>query len=87
MKIVKNDIQDVTEEVNITYDPNKKYSWGPDDVFELTGNEFGLILNTLRQVLSTPEAQKILMADKANEAIEKAMAKGVEKGVVKEVTD
>jgi len=70
-----------------TYDPNKKYTWTPNDKFELSGNEFGLILNTLRAILSTPEAARILLANQANDAIENVLAKAVEADVVKEVND
>ena len=41
------------------YDPNNKYGWEKSTPFTLNGNEFGLILNTFRSVLQTPEAQKI----------------------------
>lgn len=70
-----------------TYDPNKRYTWTPDDKFELSGNEFGLILNALRVVTSTPEAQRILLANEAAQAIEGIMAKSVETGIVKEVDE
>ena len=66
------------------YDPTKKYTWSPEDKFEFSGAEFGLILNAIRSILNTPEAQKILLAEKANEAIEKKMAEAVEADVVKE---
>lgn len=66
------------------YNPEKKYTWSPEDKFEFTGAEFGLILNSIRSILNTPEAAKILLADKANEAIEKKLAEAVEQGVVKE---
>jgi hypothetical protein len=69
------------------YNPNKKYSWTPEDTFTLNGGEFGLILNAFRSVLSTPEAGRILLIDKANEAVEKAMAVAVERGIVKEAPD
>ena len=45
---------------NNVYSPDKKYTWGPEDHFTLTGNEFGLILNSLRAVLGTPEASNCL---------------------------
>ena len=70
-----------------TYDPNKRYTWTPTDKFELSGAEFGLILNTLRAVLSTEEAAKILLANQANEAIERALAAAVEADVVKEAPE
>jgi len=67
------------------YDPNKRYTWGPEDKFEMNGREFGLILNSLRAILNTEEAAKILLAQQANAAIEGIMAKGVEADIVKEV--
>jgi hypothetical protein len=70
-----------------TYDPNKRYTWTPDDKFEISGAEFGLILNSLRATISTPEAARILLANEANQAIENALAKAVEADVVKEVVD
>jgi hypothetical protein len=69
------------------YDPNKRYSWGPEDKFELSGREFGLILNTLRAILNTEEASKIILAQQANAAIEAVMAKGVEMDIVKEAIE
>jgi hypothetical protein len=71
----------------ITYDPNKKYTWTPEDSFILSGGEFGVILNTLRAILSTPEASKILLANQANTIIEATLAKAVEEGVVKEAPE
>ena len=69
------------------YDPNKRYTWGPEDKFELNGREFGLILNTLRAILNTEEAAKIILAQQANAAIEAVMAKGVEADIVKEAVE
>lgn len=68
-----------------TYNPQGRYTWTPEDKFTLTGAEFGLILNTLRAVLSTEEAAKILLANEANQAIESVLAKAVEADIVKEV--
>ena len=70
-----------------TYDPSKKYTWTPNDQFTFNGNEFGLLLNVLRMITTTPEAQRILLANEAAEVIEQAMAKAVEAGTVKEVED
>jgi len=82
MKIVKND-----EQVSPKYNPMSKYTWTPQDVFELSGEQFGMVLNAFRAVLSTPEAQRILLIEKANEAIESAMVTAVEKGIVVEVNE
>ena len=75
------------EETKVTYDPNKKYTWTPNDQFTLNGGEFGLILNTLRSILNTQEAAKILLANQANDIIEGKLAQAVEAGVVKEAAE
>lgn len=69
------------------YDPKKKYTWTPEDPFILSGNDFGVLLNALRAILSTPDAQRVLLADRANDIIENAMARAVEAGVVKEAPE
>lgn len=74
-------------EQTTSYDPNKKYSWTPEDQFTLNGGEFGLLLNTLRSILNTPEAARILMANEANNVIEGKLAQAVEAGVVKEAPE
>ena len=69
------------------YDPQKKYTWGPDDQFSLKGDEFGLILNSLRAVLGTPEASRVMLAHQANEIIEKMVERAVNDGVAIEVVE
>jgi len=69
------------------YDPTKRYTWTPDDQFTLSGNEFGLILNSLRAIIGTPEASRIMMAHQANEIIENMVQRAVEAGVAVEVKD
>ncbi len=69
----------------MSQDPkNKNYSWKNEDVFTISGAQFGLILNSLREILSTPEARKILLAQQASLAIEAVLLKGVEDGIVEE---
>jgi len=70
-----------------TYDPNKKYTWAADDSFILSGGEFGVILNTLRAILGTPEASRVLLANQANNIIEGSLARAVESGIVKEAVE
>jgi hypothetical protein len=74
-------------ENKITYDPNKKYTWTPEDQFVLSGGEFGVILNALRAILNTEEAAKILIANQANNIVEGTLAKAVEAGVVVEAPE
>ena len=69
------------------YDPNTRYNWEKDTKFELSGNEFGLILNTFRTILQSPESQKVLILNEANKAIEGVLSRNVESGVVKPVED
>ena len=64
------------------YDPRKKYTWSPDTQFTLSGNEFGILLNSLRQIVSTKEAQVILRAADAADVIENLMAQSVASGSV-----
>jgi len=64
----------------MSYDSGKTYSWKADEVFTLSGHEFGLILNALRAVLSTEQAAQVLLAARANDALEKIMAKNVKEG-------
>jgi hypothetical protein len=66
------------------YDPSKKYRWSPSDEFTFSGSEFGVVLNALRALVSTQEAQRIILADKASEIMEMALARAVENGTVKE---
>jgi hypothetical protein len=73
--------------VNQPYDPNKKYKWTPTDEFVISGSDFGLILNTLRSILATQEAARILLANDAHSAIERILANNVANGTVKEVEE
>ena len=67
------------------YDPSKRYTWTPEDTFEISGQDFGLILNTVRAYLSSEEAARFQLMMKANEVIEKLMIAGVEADIIKEV--
>ena len=87
MEVVQDAVVEETTQTKITYDPNKKYTWSPEDVFTLNGQEFGLVLNTIRAILSTEEATKILLASQTNQVIERVLAGAVEAGVVKEAPE
>ena len=67
----------------MSYDPSQKYVWSPNEKIELTGQEFALMLNSIRSILNLPEAPAIILADKANSAIDAVMAKNVESGKIK----
>lgn len=79
------EIEETVETVKTeVYDPKKQYTWAITEEFILTGGEFGLVLNSIRAILNTEEAAKILLAHEAAQAIEKIMAEAVSTGVVKE---
>lgn len=69
------------------YDANKKYSWKQEDVFTLTGQEFGLFLNIVRGYLATEEALKFQGMVQANQVIENLLKKSVNDGIVTEVVE
>ena len=80
-------VNEQAQESVAKYDPSKKYTWTPNDAFVLSGDEFGVILNSLRAILGTAEAQKILLADRANSVIENVFSRAVEMNVAKEVPE
>lgn len=69
------------------YDPAKKYTWTPEDTFQISGQDFGLFLNTVRSYLSSEEAARFQLMIKTNEVIEKIMIQGVEADIIKEVKE
>lgn len=71
----------------INYDPSKRYTWTPTTEFTLTGEQFGLILNSLRGIISTPEAARVLLAAQANDSLEAVLARAVEFGAVVEAPE
>lgn len=81
MKLVKDNN---TTGVKNVYDANKAYKWKPDDVFEITGNQFGSMLNAMRAFLNTPEAKNVLAIYEANKHIDDILQKNVESGVIEE---
>jgi hypothetical protein len=84
MEIVKDEPSAV---VAPEFDPRKKYTWSSDTTFTLSGNQFGLILNTMRAIISTREAQTILMAAEASDILDGIMAESVANGVVVEIEE
>jgi len=69
------------------YDPAKWYTWTPEDKFTLTGQQFGLILNTVRSYLSSEEAARFQLMVQTNQVIEELMIQGVEADIIKEVVE
>ena len=82
------EIIDLQEEQQVPkFDPNKKYTWNMDSKFVLDGRDFGMLLNAMRAVINTKEAQTILLAKEAGDVLENTLALAVEAGVVVEVPE
>ena len=69
------------------FDPNKKYTWDMNAQFVLDGGDFGMLLNAMRAVINTKEAQTILLAKQAGDVLEETLAAAVEAGVVVELPE
>jgi len=66
----------------MSYNPSKMYQWKSEDTFTLSGTDFGLILNTIRAILNTEQAQQILLAARTSDVLEKIMEEAVKSGKV-----
>ncbi len=73
------------EQKPIEYDPNKKYTWKPTDVFYFSGNDFGVVLNALGAILTTPEARTIQLVERAHNMAEEALLRSIQAGIATEV--
>lgn len=69
------------------FDPTKKYTWDFNAQFVLNGKDFGMILNALRAVINTKEAQTLLLAKQAGDALEDVLEQAVEAGLVIELPE
>ena len=68
------------------YDPSKQYTWDRNAKFVLTGEQFGLWLNSTRAKVTSKEAREFKMAFDANEVIESIMERSVREGLVVEIS-
>ena len=69
------------------YDPAKRYTWTPEDTFTISGQDFGLFLNTVRSYLSSEEAARFQLMVQTNKVVEELMIQGVESDTIKEVVE
>jgi hypothetical protein len=61
----------------------KMYKWEDDSKFVLTGNEFALIINTIQNELSTPEARRIISLNNCFNILSKKLEEESENNNVK----
>lgn len=69
------------------YDPSKKYGWQPDSTFCFSGEEYGVLINSLRAILNTPEGKLLMLAQRANMAVENALSRAVERSEAHELPE
>jgi hypothetical protein len=81
------EIIDLQQQQGPKFDPNKKYTWDMNAQFVLDGGDFGMLLNAMRAVINTKEAQTILLAKQAGDVLEETLAAAVEAGVVVELQE
>jgi hypothetical protein len=80
------EIQEVGQEAP-KFDPNKKYTWPGDAGIVISGAEFGAILNALRGITSTTEAQALFLAAETADKVEGILARNVENGIIVEAPE
>lgn len=69
-----------------TFNPETNYTWGVDDIFEVTGKEFELLHNTLAQVFQNmPVAQSYVMLHQLLGITTSVLKRNVEEGKIKEL--
>jgi len=87
IKMEKKEDTVVKTVANPVYNPSLKYTWDKNAKFELTGEQFGLWLNSVRSKVSSNEAIEYQMAFRSSEVIEDIMAAGVAAGVIVELRE
>jgi hypothetical protein len=85
MEIVKDEETSAT--VAPTFDPSKKYKWTPETTFTMNGQQFAIVLNSIRGILSTDLAQSLFASQGAADALENLLKSAVEDGRAIEMED
>lgn len=74
----------VIKENTPTFDPQKNYRWDPQDVFELTGQQFASIYHALNQEINNPGGTSIALKVEAFGVVMDMFKHGVAQGVITE---
>jgi hypothetical protein len=69
-----------------SYDPTHTYKWEKDTKFELSGEEFGMVINSLKAIAATNEAIMYQQIYQALQKVEAALSKAIEEGKVEDIT-
>lgn len=57
---------------------NANLQWSVDEKFEIPGKDLELLVQVVRAQLNTPEAQRIMSLQMANEALNNVLDKGIQ---------
>jgi hypothetical protein len=57
---------------------NANLQWSIDEKFEIPGKDLELLVQVVRAQLNTPEAQRIMSLQMANEALNNVLDKGIQ---------
>lgn len=66
------------------FEPNKAYKWNPDDIFEITGQQFASIYHALNAEVTTTAGATIAQKYEAYSVMLDVFKDGVEQGVIVE---
>ncbi len=66
------------------FEPNKPYKWNPDDIFEITGQQFASIYHALNAAVTTREGATLAQMYEAYSVTLDVFKDGVEQGVIVE---
>lgn len=67
----------------VTYDPEGSYQWEPSDLFEITGEQFSALINTLRFHVNNSGGAPAVAMIQATSILEDILKEGVEQGVIR----
>lgn len=69
------------------YNPNAAYKWDPQEIFEVTGQQFASFYHALTQEINNPGGAPIAIKYEAFTELMNIFRKGVEDGIVTETSD
>lgn len=64
------------------FDPQKNYEWKAEDQFLINGNEFSILYNTMKRIVSEKK-----LVDASFEIVQNLLESGIESGVITETVE
>lgn len=66
------------------FEEGKQYKWEPNDIVELTGQQFADLVNTIKMHITSPGGAPILSLVHLANILDDTLKRGVEQGVIVE---